>query len=555
MTAFMLTSFQNCGNVKLEPKELPSIVAPQSKALPQGNVCSGTGALFGAHVRFSFIVDMSLSNLGGAIATPSTMGKYSWSLDLPNATDNPTDKNKSRFAAVKNFISTCGNSAEFKYSIIGFSDNAMFGVPLKTCNSDFESASEAIKSIDGLKAIQERDLITSGIDYVSPYKMANTEYNKGLSCLADNINNDAATYGIKDSPIYQTFFLTDGQPTDFAGDLVKQLASYKSSMNSIIDFALPFSSGIKMNTIYYGPDEQKANATALLDAIAQTTDPLAKTDYVDNFPNLATKLCDLYKPQATYAYRSYQAIAINLNRVQYENNFEVDSDGDGISDKEEIKLGFDPLNPRTKGVLDSLCIRAGFTVNNCVAPPGCTQDYKGFALTDCDIKFASTYFGKTLTGFDTDGDQIIDFIEIIRGTNPVVADMQNDIDKDGINNIREIIDGSGVNNKAKLNDTDLIKFSWTKSNDKQSCSSPTEEKYAFNFMQAPVAAGLNYVDKLPGKIDFSHKGEENVYLVLYLTEPRGSSTLPKRLNAIKITVSSETNPVVGKSIYFGDFIK
>lgn len=553
LTVFMTISFQNCGNIKLEPKILPSAPAAQSKVLPQGNVCSGTGALFGTPVRFTFIVDMSLSNLGGSISSLSSQAnKYHWSLDLPNA----TDLDKKRFEAVKTFISTCGNSAEFKYSIVGFSDNAMFGSALKTCSSPFESSTEALISVSGLKTIQENDLKRNGaVETLSPFKMGNTAYNKGLDCLKVNISTDASTYGLIDAPIYQTFFLTDGQPTDYGGVTADQISSYKTTMQNLIDFSLPFSSGIKMNTIYYGPESQKAAATVMLDAIAQTTDPLAKTDYVDNFANLATKMCDLYKPQATYAYRSYQTTAININRVQYENQYEADSDADGLSDKEEIKLGFDPLNPRSKNVLDSLCTRAGFSPDNCIAPPNCLQEHRGFALTDCDIKFASTYFGKTLTGYDTDQDQIIDFVEIIRGTNPVASDMQIDIDKDGISNIRELIDGTGVNNKTQVVETDLVKFSWAKANKPQSCSSENEEYYAFNFIQAPVIAGLNYTDALPGKIDFSHKGTENIYLVIYLTEPRGNSALPKKLNTVKIIVSSENDPLVNASINIGDFSK
>lgn len=553
VSALLPLSFQNCGNIKLDPKVTPPPPAPQAKALPQGKACSGTGALFGTPVRFTFVIDMSLSNLGGSIISDAAAGgKYYWSLDLPNA----TDKDKKRLDAVNSFISTCGNSAEFKYSILGFSDNAMFSSNLKTCSSPFESSTAALESVKGFKAIQDADLTRNGaVEYVTPFKMGNTAYNMGLNCLNVNINADANTAGMADVPIYQTFFLTDGQPTDYGGVATEQINSYKATMKNLIDSVLPFSSGIKLNTIYYGPESQKAAATTMLDAIAQTTDPLAKTDYVDNFATLATKMCDLYKPQATYAYRSYQTTAVNINRVQYENDFEPDSDADGLSDKEEIKLGFDPLNARSKGVLDSLCTRAGFSFTNCAAPAACIQDYRGFALTDCDIKFASAYFGKTLNGYDTDLDQIVDFIEIIRGTNPVAADMQFDTDKDGVTNIREIINGSSVTNKVAPEDDDLIRFNWGKSTQASTCASTSEEPYAFSFQQAPVTTGLSYTDPLPGKVNFSHSGTENIYLVVYLTEPRGSSTLPKRLNAVKILTSTEVDPVVEQSVYIGDFTK
>lgn len=565
----MMVAFQNCGNVKVQVKEQPSLPAPQTKVLPQGSVCSGTGSRFGTPVRFTFIVDMSLSNLGGAINTQGyEEGKYFWSLELNNA----TDKDFKRMDAMKQFISTCGNSAEFKYSILGFSDQAMFSSAAKRCTSNFESATEALASVEGFRKIQQDDIAANGAyTSYSPFKMGDTAYNKGLDCLRVNIQTDVSTNENSEAsaPIYQTFFITDGQPTDYS-TLEAQKTNYLATIQNMIDFALPFSNGIKMKTIYYGPDSQKASAKQILDVIAQSTgemipdpnfpdDPTKakkpETLEIKEMDSLSAQLCELYKPQATYAYLAYQNTAINLNRVQYLGNYEPDSDADGISDKEEIKIGFNPLEPRTKGVLDSLCQRAGQDVASCTAPAACTKTEVGIGLQDCDIKFASTYFGKTLNGYDTDSDQIIDFIEVIRGTNPVLADMQNDMDRDGISNIKEIINGSGVNNKSKFGETDVVKFEWTKSKNKQSCSNPTEENYDYNFSQAPISQGLNYSDSQGGKIDFSHKGEENVYLVFYLTEPRGTTILPNRLNVVKILVSTEKDPYVGANTVVGEFKK
>lgn len=566
---FMMISFQNCGNVKVQVKELPSAPAPQAKALPQGSVCSGTGSRFGTPVRFTFIVDMSLSNLGGSTNTQGyEEGKYFWNLDFPNS----TDKDFKRMEAMKKFISTCGNSSEFKYSIIGFSDEAMFPTTAKRCTSNFETATEALSTVEGFRGIQAADIAANGsYTSASPFRMGDTAYNKGLECLRVNIQTDVSTTANSESsaPIYQTFFITDGQPTDYP-TLDAQKTNYLATIKNMIDFALPFSNGIKMKTMYYGPDSQKASAKQILDVIAQSTgetipDPNFPDDPTKNklpemleikdMDNLSAQLCELYKPQATYAYLAYQQTAININRVQYDGGFEADTDADGIADKEEIKIGFDPLNPRTKGVLDSLCQRAGFDVSSCQAPASCTVTEVGVGLNDCDIKFASTYFGKTLNGFDSDSDQIIDYVEIIRGTNPALADMQNDMDRDGVSNIKEIISGTGVNNKSKSGETESVKFDWKKSKTTQGCGTAAEENYDFNFSQVPISPGLNYRDIQGGKIDLSHKGEENIYLVFYLTEPRGTTLLQNRLNAVKIVVSTEKDPVVGDSVVIGEFKK
>ncbi|MEQ1723522.1 MAG: hypothetical protein ABL930_10130, partial [Pseudobdellovibrio sp.] len=71
----------------------------------------------------------------------------------------------------------------------------------------------------------------------------------------------------------------------------------------------------------------------------------------------------------------------------------------------------------------------------------------------------------------------------------------------------------------------------------------------------PISQGLNYTDSQGGKINLSHKGEENVYLVFSLTEPRGTTALPNRLNVVKIIVSTEVDPSAGSNLVVGEFKK
>lgn len=561
--------FQNCGNIKVEQKILSSVEPePQAKSLPKGEICSGTGARFGTPVRFTFIVDMSLSNLGGSLAMSSGQeGKYIWTLKLNEA----TDKDFLRFTAMEKFISTCGNAPEFKYSVIGFSDAAMFPFG-KNCNSPYGSAAAALTDVTGFRQIQAGDISVNGtMASFSPFVMGDTAYSTGLQCLETNIMSDASTSNTDEGgpPIYQTFFLTDGQPTDFAGNKVEQISKYTQTMNNIMFNALSLSSGIKMKTIYYGPEAQKANAKEILDVLAQSTgerlpDPNFPNDptrtiapttlEIANFDSLSDQLCELYKPQATYAYRPYQQNAINLNRVEYSGKYESDTDADGLADLEEEKLGFNSFNPRTNGILDSLCVRAGFEVSNCQKPASCTEDVVGFGLTNCDIQFASTYFGKSLSGYDTDGDQIIDFIEIIRGTNPVKDDMQYDLDRDGITNIKEVLTGSSVTLKSEANVDDNIKFSWGRASTNSGCTDSAEEKYQYEFFNIPFVMTEAYSGQL-GSMDFSHNEKENIYLMINLTEPRGTTLLLNRLNIIKIVVSTEKEPIVGPVIKIGEFAK
>ncbi len=572
VSCLLLFTFQNCGDIKVQQRELastPPVVL--AKALPQGAFCSGTGNKFGTPVYFNFIIDMSLSNLGGSINVGGDeTGKSYWVLGRSRPATEPspnvndvTDLDYKRFEAVKNFISTCGNSSDFKYTIMGFSDDAILGSGTKTCSSLYEGSAEALKSVAALKQIQATTLAQDGTyAYASPFQMGDTAYGKGLGCLEKNIQASSGLT-VRDGrqlPIYQTFFLTDGKPTDYQENATEQALNYTKVIQNIMDFAKASSSGVKISTIYYGPESEREKAKDLLDVIAGTTGKNVDgtenvTLKVDDFSTLATKMCNLYKPQATYAYRAYQVSAVNINRLQVDDHFEADSDADGISDKEELQLGFDPANPRTKGVLDILCKRAGFSSKNCTAPATCKKDYNGFALTDCDVQFASGYFGKTLTGYDTDLDQVVDFIEIIRGSNPAQADMQDDNDGDGVSNVRELINGTGLNTKDPVEESKHTRFVWSKSAEKNACANTSEENYLFNFTQVPITPGNSYTDKNADKIDFSHKADENVYLFLYLTEPQGTSSLPKRMNGVKITVSTATDPVVGASTPLGDLSK
>ena len=75
-------------------------------------------------------------------------------------------------------------------------------------------------------------------------------------------------------------------------------------------------------------------------------------------------------------------------------NGEIDSDGDGLSDAEELRLGLDPFDP-TDGLAD--------------------EDGDGLTLAE------EIHAGTDSHRADTDGDGLSDLVEIIRGTNPADA--------------------------------------------------------------------------------------------------------------------------------------
>ena len=106
----------------------------------------------------------------------------------------------------------------------------------------------------------------------------------------------------------------------------------------------------------------------------------------------------------------------------------LDTDSDGFSDTLEYFFrasGWDPLDPG-----DADCSLAG----NDTDGDGKLDDTDGDGLFDCEERFLGT--NRRL--FDTDADGIPDNIEVRFGTNPVVIDVDNDLDFDGMPNGDEI---------------------------------------------------------------------------------------------------------------------
>lgn len=129
-------------------------------------------------------------------------------------------------------------------------------------------------------------------------------------------------------------------------------------------------------------------------------------------------------------------------RLDEQGVLEVDSDGDGLTDRAEFDAGLSRTDPDSDGdgfsdLLEARLRRGGF--DPLVPTPGCAgpedrRDVDGDGLRTCEERF----LGTSTQLFDTDADGVPDGLELKAGTDPAVADALEDADLDGRRNGDEI---------------------------------------------------------------------------------------------------------------------
>jgi hypothetical protein len=142
----------------------------------------------------------------------------------------------------------------------------------------------------------------------------------------------------------------------------------------------------------------------------------------------------------TVEYKVKFIVACNLNvRPGTDNIVHVDSDGDGLTDEEELTAGTDPTLRDTDGDgLSDYFERRMSTIDNALDPTdptdsGCTFGTETFdrdrdGVTDCEEFILGTLYNNP----DTDKDGIPDGVEFLLGTNPLTVEYTTDTDFDGI---------------------------------------------------------------------------------------------------------------------------
>lgn len=469
----VLLSFQNCSRVPLESAlQEPDYEAPtlDLKAV----VCPDARSLMPESAKFVFAIDMSISNIGDWDTDPARPGvpvppSY---FDATKATDPQGD----RFKAVKYFLENCAGQTGAQFAVIGFSKSAGIlqgsgpSAALSCDNAGFVGATQAVAQLNTLKTIQQSETSwftqwsRSAGKYLSdpnfPPISSVTSYISALDCAEKIVVDDLTMSGVNATQAYHIFLISDGVPMDVRGsgcnkaNMTPQQVSdchMEGSLSSsayMRQAAMAKAKDLRIYGVFYG---ENPDVPIHLEAISRDGGT-AGAMKLSSFEGNQKALCDLVISKLSISYRPDVFSAISLTTLRRDGLLMVDSDMDGVPDVEERALGWDPQSPRStgvSGVLDGVCARLGgrdacqARRNSVVCTP---QSLNSFGLSDCDYRMLSLdklpKKNQDDWGVDSDRDGMPDYIEILKGTNPAVADMTSDPDSDGVVSLEEIQKGT-----------------------------------------------------------------------------------------------------------------
>ena len=206
----------------------------------------------------------------------------------------------------------------------------------------------------------------------------------------------------------QSFRLTFGDPD------VNTVEAVANTIRSMVELPARYQQGkIKVRLVHLFPDRVPAEDQAspdinLFNSLEGQLEDLAEVSkYTLVSDEIPFSIQMRRETQLSYQIDTF--LIYNANSFVNEmGELVADSDGDGLSDKKEEELGFNPRVARTDGIcLDGIAVQFG-----CDTGRSCSAflDLDGDGLNECE---ENTLNSNPLNA-DTDGDGLLDFFEAVR---------------------------------------------------------------------------------------------------------------------------------------------
>jgi len=377
-----------------------------------------------------------------------------------------TDPDGTRARAVVELLNQLPNDAEVYVAVMLFAGSTTAYLTGAAAN-DGGGASSPFVQVSALTDFDRQRLVEQILTFTAPItNRDSTDFVKALADIYAVINQDISIASRTNNfsrARYSVIFLSDGHPTNdqddelLDGDAVTRIRQLKDLADDV-----------RFNTVHVFLPTQPVSSVCDLSGDAGTGCPLLLInqdgdrlermaelgggDFRDFRNNEPINFLNFRFGQVRRSYVLKELVATNFSALADSLPGDVDSDGDRLSDAEELALGTDPLKKDTDGDgfsdgVEVYFSRLGATFDpkQKMLPdgggldPGCPPALRGVdsdcdGLLDCDEQLIGTNAGLA----DSDGDGIPDSIEWQLGTQGASNDLDQDPDTDGLDNRAEL---------------------------------------------------------------------------------------------------------------------
>jgi hypothetical protein len=388
--------------------------------------------------------------------------------------------------------------------------------------------------------------------------MGVTSYSSVLKCAESVLLTDLTSSSSIPADNYFVFFMSDGIPQDKNGtgcnmsslSTAQKDACYLNgitdSMTTMRTAAIARGKNMRFTGVFYGGGTENSVPVAI-DSISKmggTNGGVA----LNSFSGKQSALCGLFVSQAALSYKPESLIAVNMTSLRKNGKMLSDSDMDGVDDESEIVQGTDPQNPRSSdvsGVLDGICRHLG-GLDECRkkrASVVCNPNQMNtVGLSDCDFRLLNLQnLANGEWGIDSDKDGMLDFVEVIKGSDPGIPDMFDDPDGDGVVTRDELVNGTDPF-LADLSIPSYLKSEYSLSfiDDQSQLQCPM----GFWQIQASrvMASSLLPVQSYSGSLSYLNHGQNEHTIFLFYKLVAQNSSTPKNeyyLSSVNVLIEKK----------------